>query len=293
MFAVQDEITQKIVGMLAVGLEEDALDRAKRKHPENLIAYDHWLRGKRILWTPGSENLESRHHFERAAAADPSFSRAYSGLAVTYQMEALDLSIAREGKSAYDKAFEYAQKALALDEADYQAHIALGWPCLYRGDYARMKKHVDRAIMLNPNDADSLANASYMLALYGEAETAVACGEAAMRLNPRHPDWYIALQSTALFTARRYADAFAARTRVPDYFIDSTFFGAAMLARMDKLVEARQWAERAVARLQATPGGAEQAAKGCIQLLLDNNPYRRQEDRDHFAEAMRRAGVPG
>ncbi|RWO70703.1 MAG: hypothetical protein EOS18_34380 [Mesorhizobium sp.] len=50
-----------------------------------------------------------------------------------------------------------------------------------------MKKHVDRAIMLNPNDADSLANASYMLAMYGDGEKAVACGEAAMRLNPRYP----------------------------------------------------------------------------------------------------------
>ncbi|TJV30089.1 MAG: hypothetical protein E5Y16_22305 [Mesorhizobium sp.] len=293
MFAVQDEITQRIVGMLAVGLEDDSLERAKRKQPENLIAYDNWLRGKRLLWTVGQNNLEARQHFEKAAATDPSFSRAYSGLAVTYQMEALDLLIAAEGRGAYDMAFDCAKRALALDEADYQAHIALAWPCLYRGDYERMKKHVNRAIMLNPNDADSLANASYLLAMYGEAEKAVACGEAAMRLNPRYPDWYIAFQATALFTARRYPEALAARIRVPDYFIDSTFFRAAILAKLDRLAEAKLWAEKAVARLKARPGGVEQAAKGCIQLLLDNNPFRRQEDRDHFAEAMRMAGVPG
>jgi adenylate cyclase len=293
MFAVQDEITQKIVGMLAVGLEDDALERAKRKHPENLVAYEHWLRGKRLLWTVGQNNLEARRHFENAAKTDPSFSRAYSGLAVTHQMEALDLPTAAEGRSAYDRAFECAQKALALDEADYQAHIGLAWPCLYRGDHAGMKKHVDRALMLNPNDADSLANASYMLAMHGEADVAVACGEAAMRLNPRYPDWYIAFHSTALFAARRYPEALATRIRVPDYFIDSTFIGAAILAHMDRLEEARQWGKRAVARLYAKPGGAERAARGCINLLLENNPFLTQDDRDHFAEGMRKAGVPG
>lgn len=294
MFAVQDEITQKIVGMLAVGLEDDALERAKRKQPESLIAYDHWLRGKRLLWTVGQNNLEARRHFEKAAAADTDFSRAYSGLAVTYQMEALDFPIASEAATAYESAHSAARRAIDLDEADYQAHISLAWPLLYlRHDFEGMKKHIDRAILLNPNDADTLAHAAYMLALYGEADHAVACAETAMRLNPRHSDWYTAFYSTALFTARRYPEAMAARLRAADYFIDSTFCGAAILAELDRLDEARQWADRAVARLRARPGGAEQAARGCIQLLLDNNPYRRAEDRSHFADAMRKAGVPG
>ena len=254
------------------------------------------MRGKRLLWTVGQNNLEARRHFENAAKADPDFSRAYSGLAVTYQMEALDFPIVSEAIVAYESAYGAAQKALTLDEADYQAHISLAWPLLfhpYRQDYERMKKHIDRAIQLNPNDADTLASASYMLAMYGEANLAVACGEAAIRLNPRHPDWYLAVQGMALFAARRYPEALAVRRKVAEYFIDSTFIGAAILAHMDRLPEARQWAERAVARLRARPGGPEQELKGCIQLLLDNNPFRHQEDRDHFAEGMRKAGVPG
>ena len=187
----------------------------------------------------------------------------------------------------------FAEKALKLDETDYQAHISIAWTLLYRHDYERMKKHVDRAIQLNPNDADILAHAAYLLAMYGEADLAVTKGEAAIRLNPRHPDWYLALQGMALFAARRYPEALAVREKVAEYFIDSTFIGAAILAHMGRLSEARQWAERAVTRLRARPGGPEQAAKGCIQLILDNNPFRRQEDRDHFAEGMRKAGVPG
>src|SRR4030095_11079264 len=117
-------------------------------------------------------------------------------------------------------------------------HISLAWSLLYRRrDYEGMKKHLDRAILLNPNDADSLANAVYLLALYGDADRAVACGDTAMRLNPRYPDWYTAFYSTALFAAKRYQEALAARVRVADYFIDSTFIGAAILAQMDRLDE--------------------------------------------------------
>jgi tetratricopeptide (TPR) repeat protein len=112
-------------------------------------------------------------------------------------------------------------------------------------------------------------------------------------LNPRHPDWYPSFLSTTLFTARRYEDAFELRRKLPDYFIDSTFYGAAMLAQLGRLDEARQWAQRAVERLSQRPGGARQAKKSCVQIMLENNPYRRPEDQQHFADALRKAGVPG
>jgi adenylate cyclase len=293
VFAVQDEITLKIVGMLTRGLEDDALERAKRKPPESISAYEHWLRGKRLYWTYDQENLEARRHFESAARIDPSYSRAYSGLAVTWQMEALSFSNVEESRICYERSMEFAEKALKLDEADYQAHISIAWTLLYGGEYERMKRHIDRALMLNPNDADTLANSSYMLAMYGDADAAIANAESAVRLNPRHPDWYSPFHSTALFTAHRYEEAFALRKKLPDYFIDSTFFGAAMLAQLGRLDEARQWGERAVTRFLQRTGGVGQAKKSIIQFMLENNPYRRSEDQQHLADALRKAGVPG
>ena len=62
----------------------------------------------------------------------------------------------------------------------------------------------------------------------------------------------------------------------------------------DRLDEARRWADKAIARLARTPGGALAiAGDRVVGLLLDNNPYCREEDRDHFAEGMRKAGIPG
>jgi TolB-like protein len=125
VFAVQDDVTRNIVGTLAVELEDEALERAQRKRPENLQAYEHWLRGMRKTWTAGQLNLEARQDFESAIAVDPDFPRAYSGLSETYQMEALEFPSRADFHSAYEKAFAYAQRALALDDADYQAHVML------------------------------------------------------------------------------------------------------------------------------------------------------------------------
>ena len=171
--------------------------------------------------------------------------------------------------------------------------MALGWVYLYRRDYEPMKHHVDLAIKLNPNDADMLANASYMLAAFGAAEDAIQCGRSAMRLNPRHPDWYPSFLSMALFTARRYAEAWELRSRVPNTFYDSLFLGAAMLAYLNRLEEAQTWGRRAVDRLKLRLGESTLQTNNCIQLLLENNPYQRQEDSEHFAQGMRMAGIPG
>jgi TolB-like protein len=294
IFAVQDEVTSGIVGTLATELEEESLEQARRKHPGNLLAYEHWLRGKKTQLIPGEGKLEARRHFELAVAADPCFSRAYAGLADTYGTESIEFLSLDELHAAREKCFQYALKALSLDEADCEAHTQIAWPYLYKGDWDQAKMHIERAIKLNPNSADTLANAAYLLAALGDATAGIKCGETALRLNPRQPDWYVAFLCFALFVARDYPKALAARLRVPDLFIDSTFIGAAILAHMGRLDEAKRWAERAVVRLSATPGGTAAVAEGrVVELLLENNPLCRQEDRDHFAEGMRKAGVPG
>lgn len=293
VFAVQDEITLKIVGMLTRGLEEDALARAQRKPPESISAYEHWLKGKRLLWTYDQDNEKARQHFESAVRLDPTYSRGYSGLACTWQMEALSFSDLEDSYHSHEQAVKFAEMALNLDEADYQAHVSIAWPFLYDGHYEKMKRHVERAIVLNPNDADTLAQAGYMLAMYGDGKTAVACAEKAVRLNPWHPDWYTSFHTAALFVARRYEEAFAVRQKHPDYFIDSTFLGAAILAQLGRVDEARAWAERAVVRFTQRTSGTEHASKSCIDVMLENNPFRTPEDRKHFADAMRLAGVPG
>jgi TolB-like protein/class 3 adenylate cyclase len=87
IFTVQDEIAHNIVGTMAVELEAESLEQARRKSPADVQAYEHWLRGMRALMSMGTGILEARQHFERAATVDPCYSRAHSGLADTYLAE--------------------------------------------------------------------------------------------------------------------------------------------------------------------------------------------------------------
>jgi TolB-like protein len=294
IFAVQDEVALSIAGALAVGLEDESLARARQKAPENLQAYEHWLRGKRLIFLMGGHNLEARRHFSRAAALDPGFSRAHSGLALTYQMEALDFPLPEEARIAQTKSRECAKRALALDETDHQAHLDLSYVFLYGHDCDRAAGHIERATNLQPGDGDILAHAGYIWAMIGDASRGIACAEKALRVNPHRPDWYLAFLATGLFGARRCEECHAVRLRVPEAFIDSLFLGAANLSHMGRLEEARRWAERGTAKLAGRPGGALAIAEHrVVGLLLDNNPFCRQEDRDYFAEGMRKAGVPG
>jgi TolB-like protein/tetratricopeptide (TPR) repeat protein len=292
VFAVQDEIIRKMVSLLTLGLEDDAFNRAQRRSPESLLAYDYWLRGKRLLSVVDKSYLEARRCFENAIGIDPKYSRAYSGLSDSWMMEALDFPLAAEVTRAHAKAFHAAQQAFALDEADYQSHVALAWALLYRHDYERMKRHIDLAIELNPNDADTLVNGVYLLTIYGEPERAVSLGEAAVELNPRHPDWYTCFLADALFTARRFPEALDMARKAPGQFAESGFLHAALLAHMGRLDEAREWVKKGILHIKDRPGFSESSGKSLIELVMGNNPYRRQQDRELIESGMRMAGVP-
>lgn len=293
ILAVQEEVACAIAGTLAVEMDDRELDQTRSRHLDDFRAYEHWLEGKRALWTEGASNLQARAQFARAAELDPGFARAFAGMAVTYVEEAVQFPPEAEFRAALDRGLACAQEAVRLDKAECLGHAALGWVHLYRGDYELSLGHVRQALRLNPNDADMLANAAYVLSLGGDAAEGVRSGKAAMRLNPRFPDWYPSFLCTALFLARRLDEMIELRAKVPATFYDSRFFGAAALAHLGRVDEARDWAAQAVERLAARVGPDRMQAKGCVQLLLDNNPMRNPGDRAFFAEGLRRAGVPG
>ena len=126
IFALQDEIVQKIVTTLKLQLTLQEQGYIVRKHTDNLEAYDAFLRGVEYYWRFTKEaNAQARQLFEKAIALDPQYAEAYAWLGWTYWMEWV-LRWSADPQTL-ERALALAQQALALDDSLPVAHSLLSY----------------------------------------------------------------------------------------------------------------------------------------------------------------------
>ena len=124
IFALQDEIVQKIVTTLKLQLTLQEQGYIVRKHTDNLEAYDSFLRGMEYFWRFTKEaNAQARQMFEKAVALDPQYAEAYAWLGWTYWLEWVWRWSA--DPQTLERALALAQQAVALDDSLPVAHSLL------------------------------------------------------------------------------------------------------------------------------------------------------------------------
>jgi adenylate cyclase len=184
IFALQDEIVQKVVGDLRVKVEEAESERVRHIPTENLTAYDAFLRGMEYGRRFTKENnAQGRQMFEKATALDPNYASAYAGLSVTYLFDFIlqwD-----QTPQTLGRAFTLAQQAVALDDSLAMAHSVLGWVYLWQKQHEQAIAEAERAVALEPNSYVSHFVLGEILNLSGRPEEAIQSIEYAIRLNPR------------------------------------------------------------------------------------------------------------
>jgi adenylate cyclase len=207
IFAVQDEITRRISGALALRVTSLELARSAAKPPSNLEAYDLVLRGRALLSRPTrSANAQARDLFERAVALDPNYAPAYVGLGQVNNL-ASNMGWTEDPVGALERAEKLAQKALALDELSSSAHALLGRVAVHFGDYDRALEELKRAIDLNGSDAESYDHLVTVLVGLGDPAGAIAAGELLEQFQPEIPDGTAFFLGMAYVLADRAADA--------------------------------------------------------------------------------------
>jgi len=182
VFAVQDEITQTVVGAIEPELAKFEQDRARIKPTEDLQAQDCYYRGMWHLNRRTKEDLtEARRLFERATELDPNFAPAFVGIVTTYFHERIAGVTGRDS----ERAFRAARKAVELDEEDSNAHTALGIVYLTEGDFVAAIAQHETAIQLNPSSARAYHELARTLTHSGKAEEAIPHLHTALRLSPQ------------------------------------------------------------------------------------------------------------
>jgi adenylate cyclase len=209
IFALQDEVVQKIVATLKLQLTLREQGVLMRKRTDNLEAYDYVLRGMEAnqRLTKEAVTIQARQMLEKAIALDPQYAEAYAWLGWTYYRE-WNWFWSRDPQTL-ERAWTLAQQALALDDFLPFAHSLLGNIYAQRHQYDQAIAEGERAIALDPNNADSYALRWEALSSAGRPDEALKMVEQAMRLNPRYPSWYLVDLGLAYFLTGRYTEAIA------------------------------------------------------------------------------------
>ena len=280
IFAVQDDVTEKIVHALEVKLVANASDRPARVETEVPEAYDCLLRGReqQRLFTPDG-NVNARRFYEKALELDPNYPAAHAGLALTCLHDWFAGS-----PEALDEAYDLALRANELNPSLPLVQEALGNIHLFKRRHADAVAAAQRWLEIEPGNADAYANLAGALDFSGEHAQAIPLIDKAMRLNPFYPFYYIFYRGLAYFAMERYEEALVALKRstarnpeaVPPHVLL-----AACFAHLGKDAPARE----------ALAGVFNIFPDFSVAWVRTTFTYKHAVDLDRLLEGLRRAGL--
>jgi tetratricopeptide (TPR) repeat protein len=284
IFQVQDELVRAISGVIPGQLDRFAVENLRRKPPDNLTAYDCELRGRWALahWNEGlSVALE---WFEKAAKADPEYALAHAGIALVYAYGIPALG--RPPETAVARAREHAQRATALDDRNPTVQAYAGLAYMLSCEHRLSRMHAERAVFLNPNDPFALFVKANVLTYAGEAEAALDLFARSESLEAYAPDdQRLDCLCDCHYMLRNYQKVIEIHSvyqNVPAFLY---LILAAACAQAGRHEQARA-AVRDYERLRPATHDAIAMIEYQMRMCW------RQEDRDHWLEGYRKAGLP-
>ena len=240
VFDVQDDIALQIAVNIAPRLQAVDHLSARRRAPEDMRAYDHYLQAKMLIDAPRDiADLErGREHCDRAIEIEPGYARAYAYKSSSY---IVGLALMEMGDIAewQAQALASAERAVELDSLDNVSHWVLGEAAFWAGQPDRARQHIREALALNPNDADVLAVAGYVEAGLGDPEAGLRNMQLALERNPTNPRWYHWVTGVTLATLGRYEDALKEYDRYGPPHADILKLRAIAMVQLGRLEEAR------------------------------------------------------
>ena len=208
ILSLQDEVTRTIAATLGVKIQDVALQRALKKSPAELSAYDCLLRARRYTWMLSAEmHAEARDLLERAVELDPLSADAHALLANVYLGEHRFEMNPRP--NPIGRALTHALAATGLDPQHAYARCWLAIVHFFRGENEKFEREAQLALSLNPNDPETLADIGHYYAFMGEFERGTELSRRAQQLNPLHPSWYHFSFARLYYNQRKYEQTIA------------------------------------------------------------------------------------
>jgi len=284
IFAVQDDITMKVLTAMQVSLYGTGIPSLAGKRTKNIEAYLKVMEAEAVFQPLNrGAQAKGRRLAEEAIALDPEYARAHAMLAATIGNEVL-LGVYENPREALERAMALAEKAIQLDDTEEMAHRVLGFLALQNRDYEKAIAAAKRAVELAPNSVVAQTILAYFLYSAGRTEEAIPILKKAVALNPIPLPRALSHLCIACRKARLYEEAVAVCRqliqREPDYIFPHLTL-AATFAEMEKMEEARAEVSEV---LRINP-------KYTVKLVPKMFPWKDQVEIDRLTDSLRKAGL--
>jgi TolB-like protein/Flp pilus assembly protein TadD len=287
IFAVQDEITQMIVGAIEPQLSRAERERARVKPRDSLDAWSTYQRGMFHLCRCTREDLiEARTLFRQAVGLDAELGPAYSAEAEACYYEVV-YGFARSNEENRENAIGPARRAVTLDAEDAGAHCTLGRIRYLRREYPPAISELKTALELNPSLALAHYGLGAALVFSGKSDDAVPHLESAIRLSPHDPamgSFLVRIADARYFMADcEGAATFALRALGQPNFQWSRY--AVLIAALGQLGRQDE-ARRYLAEV------TRERPDFSIEFVRNTHLFGVPELMAHYCEGLRKATVP-
>jgi adenylate cyclase len=292
IFALQDEITMKILTALQVELTEGQQANVYGKGTDNFEAYMKHLQARNFYTLSGISKEAvalSRQAAKEAIALDEKYPAPYVLLAWTHWFD-VRFGWADSPEDSFKQAYSIAQKAEALDDSIPDVHALQGGIHLYQRQHDLAVARGEKAIALGPNDALVHGVMAHILRFAGRFEQAIAMIRKAMRLQPNYPTWYLTELAMCNYYLDRHEEAIESaekylklsRSRGEDAFIWPCYLMLTINSiRLGREQEAREAAARL---LRSFPNFS-------LEWDRQYSYYKNPADLERQHEDLRKAGL--
>jgi TolB-like protein/class 3 adenylate cyclase/Flp pilus assembly protein TadD len=285
IFALQDQITFKVVAALQVKLTEGEQALIVAARTNNFEAYAKFLLGLEYVKGFNREgNLLARKVAEEAIDLDPNYPRGYRLLATTHWLD-VRLGISKAPKQSLNEAAKLYRKVIAMHPSDAQAQALLGIVYTMMRQHKKGIAEAEKAVAISPNAADAHAMYGYVLHFSGRHSEAIDSTQKAIRLNPFPPNWYFSILGMAYCHTGLHKEAIAAFKKALHFQPDSMPFRLNLAAAYSLSNDERSARAEIEKVLRLNPNY-------CVQIAAKAWPYKNRADKERSSDALRKAGLP-
>jgi adenylate cyclase len=288
VFAIQDEITVAVTTAILPAVTDAEQRRALRKPPESL---DAWAAYMRALWHEGLASTADRElakqFFLRAIELDTTFASPCGALAEAYLWDGAMYATLPLADAAKLSA-TWAQRAITIDPEDADAQAAMAYAAMISGNSNEAQEHLRLARASNPNSPIVLSSEAFVLLFSGQPDQSRQAIAAYLRLDPRGRRTASLMQLIAIsyyYQLDYYKAVEAARRTVAQYpkFHLTYRWLAAGLGQLGRVEEAQQALHMAV-----------KLSRQSFQFYVRHRPaWHTPENYEHMLDGLRKAGWQG